>query len=684
MKHRAGTLLFGFFFLFASCRVADPVSPGNGPSPSVSSASAGSTAGSGPSSATRSFVFEEEDFRVYSGVITQSAEDYLRLEESKMTRSFALSDQTAFANLPPKADLSATLPPAGFQGKQNSCTGWTVAYAVKSFQENRELGWGYSQAKLFSPSFIYNQVNEGKDEGADLKDVMDFVVKHGTVPLALMPYDEEDFQKPPSEAAKRLALGFRALGYRRINEKDVMLVKSYLAAGEPVMIVTEVFETFLKRGMRNSGGIYKEAKGKNHGHHSLVAVGYDDAKHAVMVLNSWGKEWGEGGYGWIDYNFFPRVTLRAYILYDTPTPSVTVAVLTGAAPDGLLAIDGMDTAITVAYSSKNLDDPAVPKNPDVGKLIAGGSGEDEPLLIVPNEGGITLKGQWLRLAEPLTRAREFFSPATSKRFTGFNHDSDDIHVAGSALSQEAIAKLAFFASDRIPVFTNQGATFGTPRADVQRMYGIADHVDLVSHSETYFFHAVKEDWGGIQVTKHAALTFTYRQDRVDYMTLESVFKKIVQGRALQDVGSDEITRGADLTTVRALDGKIVFTVPARFSKINKALWEGSGYGYFISNPANMEESLFVKVFTLTTPVTPELLSTRIAADLKQVQLSHLPSNPKTLAGITWQEVYSTETAKFLRYYGARGSDIYQVLVIADGDAKATPWIPVFLESIRIP
>lgn len=644
----------------------------------------GATSDSGSSPALKPFVFEEEDFQVYSGVITQSAEDYLIMEESKMTRSFAGPDQQAFANLPPKADLSVMLPPAGSQGRQNSCTGWTVAYAIKSFQENRELGWGFSPAKLFSPAFIYNQVNEGKDEGADLKDVMDFVVQNGTVPLALMPYNENDFQKSPSEAAKRLALGFRALGYRRINEKDVMLVKSYLAAGEPVMIVIEVFETFLKRGMKKSGGIYQEAKGKNYGHHALVAVGYDDAKHAVMVLNSWGEEWGENGYGFIAYDFFPKVSLRAYILYDTPTPSVTVAAITGASSDGLLAVGGIGTATTVAYTTKHLDDPAVPKNPDAGRLIAGVVGADEPLLIVPNEGGITLNGQWLRLAENLTRAREFLSPATSVRFEGFNHASDDIHVTGSTLSQGAIAKLSFFASDRIPVFTNQGATFGTPRADIQRMYGVADHVDLVSHAETYFFHAVKEDWGGLKVTKHAALTFTYRQDRVDYMTLESVFKKVVQGQALQDVDSEEITRGGDTTTITAPDGKIAFTVPVRFSDMKKALWEGLGYGYFITNPVNPEESLFIKVFMLTAPVTPEVLSTRIAADLKQVQLSHLPSNPKTLAGITWQEVYSTETAKFLRYYGAKGSDIYQVLVIADGDAKAAAWIPAFLDSIRVP
>src|SRR5262249_28953757 len=53
--------------------------------------------------------------------------------------------------------------------------------------------------------------------------------------------------------------------------------------------------------------------------HALVAVGYDDAKTvsrfdpttggvqitggALRVRNSWGAEWGDGGYGWLPYDY---------------------------------------------------------------------------------------------------------------------------------------------------------------------------------------------------------------------------------------------------------------------------------------------------------------------------------------------------------------------------------------------
>lgn len=38
------------------------------------------------------------------------------------------------------------------------------------------------------------------------------------------------------------------------------------------------------------------------GGHARVYVGYDDAKEARLVLNSWGREWGRDGFYWEPYN----------------------------------------------------------------------------------------------------------------------------------------------------------------------------------------------------------------------------------------------------------------------------------------------------------------------------------------------------------------------------------------------
>jgi hypothetical protein len=48
------------------------------------------------------------------------------------------------------------------------------------------------------------------------------------------------------------------------------------------------------------GGVFNE---KNLGtvNHVVLLVGWDDAKEAWLIKNSWGEDWGEKGFGWIKY-----------------------------------------------------------------------------------------------------------------------------------------------------------------------------------------------------------------------------------------------------------------------------------------------------------------------------------------------------------------------------------------------
>lgn len=50
-----------------------------------------------------------------------------------------------------------------------------------------------------------------------------------------------------------------------------------------------------------SGGVFDE-KSNTQINHAIVLVGWDDSKNAWLLRNSWGTNWGEDGYMWIDYN----------------------------------------------------------------------------------------------------------------------------------------------------------------------------------------------------------------------------------------------------------------------------------------------------------------------------------------------------------------------------------------------
>jgi len=52
-----------------------------------------------------------------------------------------------------------------------------------------------------------------------------------------------------------------------------------------------------------TGGVYREKVDSDNdgGGHAVVLVGWDDSKGAWLMRNSWGKDWGLGGYAWMAY-----------------------------------------------------------------------------------------------------------------------------------------------------------------------------------------------------------------------------------------------------------------------------------------------------------------------------------------------------------------------------------------------
>jgi cathepsin L len=50
-----------------------------------------------------------------------------------------------------------------------------------------------------------------------------------------------------------------------------------------------------------TGGVFNE-KAAGPINHAITLIGWNDTKHAWLIKNSWGTGWGEGGFGWIDYD----------------------------------------------------------------------------------------------------------------------------------------------------------------------------------------------------------------------------------------------------------------------------------------------------------------------------------------------------------------------------------------------
>lgn len=277
-------------------------------------------------------------FTATLGLYAQAASVGLGMEPTPKNFDGSIRGATAKAGvseIPKAVDLAPVFPSPGYQGEQNSCVAWATAYAARSYQENRRRNWGASDsATIFSPGFIYNQINRGRDDGSTIPDAMELVKTQGVSTLKSMPYG--DYRTQPSPAARQEALRFRVESYARLDGKNINALKALLADGHPVIIGMKTYENF----MTYQGGVYRRTSGAYLGGHAMVIVGYDDSRNAFRIMNSWSDRWGENGFVWYDYGLFAEMHHTAMVMYDKPSntpeksyPPNTVTASAGAYTD---------------------------------------------------------------------------------------------------------------------------------------------------------------------------------------------------------------------------------------------------------------------------------------------------------------------------------------------------------------
>ena len=229
------------------------------------------------------------------------------------------------STLPPSIDLSANFPPVGDQGGQSSCVGWAVGHALKSYQERLEERWEFGPETVFSPAWIYNQINGGRDQGSLIRDALQLIVNKGAATWWTMPYDHADYLSQPTDTATGEAGQYKARNWGRVE--GTQHIKAALFNRLPVVVGMVAYASF--RELSGTNSVYNTFGGSDLGGHAATIVGYDDNRFggAFKVINSWSTGWGDGGYFWLPYEHLRRVVFEAYVLQDSengrePPPNV--------------------------------------------------------------------------------------------------------------------------------------------------------------------------------------------------------------------------------------------------------------------------------------------------------------------------------------------------------------------------
>lgn len=243
------------------------------------------------------------------------------------------------SNLPPTLDYSSSplLPPVGLQ-EENSCVGWSAGYYLRTYQQAMDLGWKIKEGdignpnRIFSPSFIYNQINigreEGKDSGAYMEDAGDLLKQMGVATLSNFPYIGGEYLRQPNQATIQSAYPHRIRDWKVLYTKNdsrdyiIQKTKEYLNTKDLLIAGIRVgFKFNFPYEDHLGNAIITTDNYANYGH-AIVVVGYDDNLEtpegygAFKIINSYGKDWGNDGFAYMSYDGFVAAVQSGYVFTD--------------------------------------------------------------------------------------------------------------------------------------------------------------------------------------------------------------------------------------------------------------------------------------------------------------------------------------------------------------------------------
>lgn len=186
------------------------------------------------------------------------------------------------------------------QGVVNSC----VAHSISTIKEIQEF-YETKKKLSFSVGWIYGYRvgTQYKGQGMYPREALNNLIKYGDVLNSDFPenLEYEDLQKLISRrkaACLSKAKNYKCKSYARVTSSND--VKSCLYINHsPVMVVVNLYDSFYNTG---KNGIVSLKRDNECGSHAMTIVGWRKINSAEywIVQNSWGTEWADKGYCYIN------------------------------------------------------------------------------------------------------------------------------------------------------------------------------------------------------------------------------------------------------------------------------------------------------------------------------------------------------------------------------------------------
>jgi Papain family cysteine protease len=213
----------------------------------------------------------------------------------------AATRSTGRGGISVRHSLRAFCPTPEQQGFRPICVSLAVAHAAYTIQKR------VGKEKPFSAIFLAHYVHRwlGFDKAVTLPHGLQQLKEHGTLTHYIT-----NPQKIPSAKDSIEALKNRIKHYEPVHKNSL---KEPLDKNTPVIVGITVDDAFRNLPKNHIWNGFVVPVGKKMGH-AVCVIGYDEEKKAYQVINSWGTEWSDGGFGWISYDAMQRHCTAAFII----------------------------------------------------------------------------------------------------------------------------------------------------------------------------------------------------------------------------------------------------------------------------------------------------------------------------------------------------------------------------------